>query len=320
MPSNSSLRSVMLGATACIFAGCSSPGSVTPPGQQAPNAVRTTTSSGFTSPEVKRDERFLYISDFSRGVVEIYPVHGRNQSPIGQITMRYPSALAVANNGDLFVSASLDSVILAFHKGATAPFETLTGGSAFGLTFDPAGNLYADTGSNAVNVYAPGATSPTKTLFDGNISLIAGGDAVTAGGDVFLVGDENGPPFTSEVDEFPVGSSNATKLPIVLQGGGDGLAVDDANNLIVMDPTALTVSVYAPPYTNAAISTFSLGGRPSGIGMGRKDKTIWISNNPAPPGRPEGHKYRATTGALVDSTHTLGAQSATGIAVSPSRR
>ena len=312
----------MLGATACIFAGCSSPGSLTPAGQPVPKAVRTTTGAGFMSPEAKRGKHLLYISDFSGFVVEIYPEHGQNQSPIGEITMRYPGALAVAKNGDLFVSASGDSVILAFHKGSTEPFETLTGGAAEGLAFDSAGNLYADTGNNAVNVYAPGATStsPTKTLYDGNIGLIAGGDAATAGGDVFLVGAENGPPFTPEVDEFPAGSSNATKLPIVLQGNTDMLAVDDANDLIVMDPTALTVSVYAPPYMNAPINTFRLSGGPRNIAVSKNEKTIWIANDSAASGKPEGQKYQATTGALLDTTNTPGAQSAVAIAVSPSHR
>ena len=46
MPINSFLRAVVLGATVCLFAGCSSAGTLTPGGRQVPNAAGSAAVAG----------------------------------------------------------------------------------------------------------------------------------------------------------------------------------------------------------------------------------------------------------------------------------
>ena len=59
MPINSLLHAVMLGATVCVFAGCSSAGTLTPGGQQVPNAAGTASVPGFTPSEVSSGQDHL---------------------------------------------------------------------------------------------------------------------------------------------------------------------------------------------------------------------------------------------------------------------
>ena len=169
MSINSSLRTVTLGATACLFAGCSSPGSLTPAGPQAPNQVRTATQPGFMSPEAKAGKKLIYIADSANGVVNIYSQKGSNQSPLGQLTgLGGAGPLAVAKNGDVYVAAGTFSVppaIYVYHRGQQVPYTTLTPGG-FGLALDSKGNLYATQFGNVINIYAAGSTTPTSSLND----------------------------------------------------------------------------------------------------------------------------------------------------------
>ena len=59
MPINPSLRAVMLGAIACLFAGCSSAGTLTPGGQQASNAAGSASVPGLLPSETSSGQDHL---------------------------------------------------------------------------------------------------------------------------------------------------------------------------------------------------------------------------------------------------------------------
>ncbi len=319
MPINSHLRTVMLGATACLFAGCSSPGSVTPAGPQAPNQVRTAGHPGFMSPEAKAGKKLIYIADSTNGVVNVYSQKGSNQSPIGQITgLGGAGALAVAKNGDLYVAAGTFSqppAIYVYHRGQQEPYTTLTPGG-FGLALDSKGNLYATQFGNVINVYAAGSTTPTSTLSDH--LCITNAVAADRKGNVFVDGFDCQPPPNdgNEVDMFPAGSSTPVKLISNIQSAG-GLAVDHKDNLVVQDNGAGTVSVYAAPYTGPATSTFPFSGAGVGIALDKTEKNVWVSANNVVSGLPNGREFSLKTGTLLDSTSTTDLSNAQGIALSP---
>lgn len=320
MPIKSSFRGVMLGATACIFAGCSSPGSLTPAGPHAPSAIRTTTGAGFMSSEAKVGKKLLYIADSGYGVVNIYSQKGSNQSPIGQITgLAGAGALTVAKNGDLYVAAGTFSqppAIYVYHEGQQEPYTTLTPG-AIGLALDSKGNLYATQFGNVINVYAPGSTTPTSTLSD-NLCFT---NAVAADrkGNVFVDGFDCQPPPNdgNEVDMFPAGSSTPVKVISNIQGAGGLAVVEHKGNLVVQDNGAGTVSVYAPPYARPAVIAFAFSGAGVGIALDKTENNVWVSANNVVSGLPNGREFSLKTGTLLDSTSTTDLSNAQGIAVSP---
>ena len=55
MPINSSIQAFMLGATACLFAGCSTPGSLAPTGQPGPAVNRSVAGPAFTPSQAQQD-------------------------------------------------------------------------------------------------------------------------------------------------------------------------------------------------------------------------------------------------------------------------
>ena len=59
MPINSLLRALVLGATVCVFAGCSSAGTLTPGGRQASNAAGSASVPGFMASEVSSGQDHL---------------------------------------------------------------------------------------------------------------------------------------------------------------------------------------------------------------------------------------------------------------------
>jgi hypothetical protein len=281
------------------------------------------------SPQVKTTP-VVYISDFNNAVVNVYSQKGQNQSPIGQITgLSSPAGLAVAKNGDLFVYNYGNSTVTAYHRGASTPFETLTGSQGYGLAVDLHENIYATNFQNSgngstINVYAAGSTTPTSSLTDplvGGLQSIA----VDAEGSVFVIGF-NYTYFRFEVDEFPKGSSKAKALPIPLryfQGSPnfDGLAVNDSNKRLIVEDSNIspspTVSVYAPPYRIFPVSRFSFTGWAPAIALSKAGTDVWLANDSASQNLPEGQRYALATGTLLDATSTEGLSLSYGIAVDP---
>ena len=108
-----------------------------------------------------------------------------------------------------------------------------------------------------IEVFANGATSPTSTLQDSSIyqSFFLAADSAH---DVFL-SYYNSVAGNDSVIEFPGGTAPGTILPMT---GGDGVVVDNANNLLYVVPngSAWQVQVYAPPYTNAPSETIAIKG------------------------------------------------------------
>ena len=339
MSTHSPIYAVVLGTTACLFAGCSTPGPQSAgqipvtdsasaaryPGSGTPAGVHSVTKSGFMSSAAKGSHRLLYISDPYDNKVNVYLQKGHNQSPIGHIAVNYPTGLAVAHDGDLFVASPLDGVVLAYHKGKTKPYATLTGTSnAGGVAVDGAGNVYVANGTGAINVYARGSTTPTSTLTDGNIYFVYN-IAVDGAGDLFLSGQKPAPPSPPEIDEFPSGSMTPTTLPIA-PAGVASVDTDAANDLVIAFAAASnlgTVAVYPPPYTTDPSTSFNFtfnGGYGLPIALDRSERDVWVGNSSQTSGHSQGQKYSLKTGMLRDSTSgdEISGPIA-GIAVSPVR-
>lgn len=289
---------------ALMLGGCADVPSAT--GAVAPSA------QGFISGDLHGP--LLYISDYANNVVEVYSQRGKEQVPIGKLTgLDNPTGVAIAPNGDVYVSNYTSETISVFHKSQTMPYKSLQLDTNYGGTnvAIAGGVVYAGTVTNIIDLFAHGSTSPTSSLTDLNLSHVYS-IAVDGAGDVFDMGVGSSRTL---VDEFPAGSSSAATLPIAVSSEGQfgGLAIDAEDNLYVDDCGAEVVSVYAPPYTAAPIREISYsGGAAYGLVLQKHAKGFWLASR----GLDAGLRYNLN-GKLLDETSSSGLSQPYGIAVSP---
>ena len=210
------LHTVAAGTAATLLAGCALSGSSpqqpaaaslnvntyplgaysTKPGAAAVSATRP--AHGSPSYDVKRASQLVYVSNLGAGAIDVFDQRGKNQQPIATIT-----------------------------DGILGPG---------GLTTDRKGNLYvADegkiSGNWTVQVYAPGATSPTKSY---TTDLSSPTDSVVAKDGTIYIANFNG--FSNGwVTVYPKGNvSKEYRLSDFGGGAPLSVALDAKQNLYVM--------------------------------------------------------------------------------------
>jgi WD40 repeat protein len=262
--------------------------------------------------DAKKAKNLLYASAFVGGTVEVYNQVGTNQSAIGQIgSIGAPSGLAVTPKGDLFVASQHDGTVSAFHKGATTPYTVLTGGTSLtGVTVAPDGTVYASNGSsNKIYKWASGSTTPTvlTPVFTEPCEYVA----TDAKGNLFV------DSIFSEFDEFPAGSSTATKLFVSYIGTPSGILINAKGDLIA-NFTGGVIATFPPPYKSTPSAQFPYYGEMLAIALEKNGKTLWGGNMvPKGSGGTVAQAYAMGTGALLDSTSNIGSDSILGIATYP---
>jgi hypothetical protein len=146
-------------------------------------------------------------------------------------------------------------------------------GEPAAIGFDRKGAIYImninDTsGPPTVNVYDASGTL-SRTLGDPSFSVLVG-VAADGKGNVFVSNLQNNAGY---VVEFPKGKMPGTVLSGVRLGFPGAPAFDKVNNLIIADWGALTIDVFAPPYS-AAPSTSQLKGSSIWCPLSRNEKQI----------------------------------------------
>jgi len=304
-------------ARACIAAfpvlaaACSGGRSASLPAAPRANAQTPLT---YMNAEVRTASNLLYMSTFVGGTVQVYMQSGSNQQPIGQIgSISAPAGLAVTKKGDLYVASQHDGTVSVFHKGKTSPFKVLTGGASLaGVTVAPDGTVYASNGSS--NKIYEWSTSLTPTVLTPNFSEPCEYVATDASGNLFV------DSFFSEFDEFPAGSTKASKLFVSYIGTPSGILVNSKRD-IVANFTGGVIATFPPPYNGKTSAQFPYYGEMIAIALDKTEKTLWGGNMvPQGGGGTVGQAYSMSTGALLDSTAGLGADSVLGVATFPPGR
>jgi hypothetical protein len=211
---------------------------------------------------------FVFVSQFNLTVVNEYSKNNKNNAPpICQITGQTAvNGIGVDSTRNLWVPQGGQLT------GVTTEFAPNCGGSLLqindkdgqpaAIAFDSKANVYILNilGPNVfpgnIDVYAPGATKTSRVLRGDTNDLEPFDEVIDAHDDLYMVYND---PFTNKghVIKFAGGHNPATPLPMAI-GFPGGLAIDSADNLLVVDQDAVDVAVYAPPYTGQAIATFKL--------------------------------------------------------------
>lgn len=303
-------------ASVAVLAACSSAPSLYAPtsSQLAPHVIRfgaqvvrfgdasqgIAPGHGWISPTAKK-RSLLYASSYDGGYINIYPERGNNQQPIGRLTsgLVSPQGLIVDRRDRLWVANTNAFNVVAFKRGATTPFTTLSDPNYFPISVavDGNGTVYAanaeaTTGPPGnVTVWAKGHTTPTGTLSYPNFNIVIG-VGIDAQSDVYVSYiPTSGPPA---MVKFPAGSQTGQLVAIQDANLGD-LTFDSSQNL-VMETLSNTLGVWAPPYTSGPTRTIpAFGNEPT---LDKREHKVWIAYANFSTPMVEGYDY--ATGAQVD--------------------
>lgn len=161
--------------------------------------------------------------------------------------------LGIATGSNLLYGGFGNTIVVFNHARKVALLKGLTG-EPIGLAVDYRGNVWAgDSPSDTISEFAKGATKPTATYTDSNLTSV-NYLAVDASGDVYVEGQA---AYSIEVDVLPVGG--ATFTPISQRGKvgltPGGLAVQSTGKT-----TYVWINDQGTPSSPAAISRYVLKG------------------------------------------------------------
>ncbi len=218
---------------------------------------------------------------------------GSTNTTSGSTTGNGGSGTTPATVPGLYVFESLASttnqppcLVLQYPKtanGVVTPTTAITGPSGFlceSMAIDSMGNIYLGgytPSAGVVLVYAPGATTPTRTISPtglGGVTALA----VDASGNIFTYGGVTvGNIITSGISEF-ASTANGTVSPIrVISGdattilhGVNQMAVDSADNLYIATTNVgsgppQSILIFNSTATGNAAPTSTIGGDKTGI-------------------------------------------------------
>jgi hypothetical protein len=283
---------------------------------------RVPSTRGWISPAAKKGG-VLYGASYDGAFINLYSVRGNNQQPIGQLTsgLVSPQGVVVDKGHRLWVANTNAFNVVAFRRGALAPFTTLNDPNYYPITVavDGSGTVYAANAESTtgppgnVTVWAKGSVNPTATLTYPDF-LIVLGVGVDASNNVYVSYiPTSGPPA---MVEFPAGSQ--TGQPVAIQGANEGVMTFDSANNLVMETLSNTLGVWASPYTSGPSRTIpAFGNEPT---FDRMERRVWVAY--ANFSFPKILGYNYATGKLVD-TITAGWTSTAipyGVAIDPSAR
>jgi hypothetical protein len=129
------------------------------------------TPRSWIAPDIKKKKKLLYVSDAGvewhekHGRIDIFSVPG--YSMVGQITKGVdgPDGLTVDKKGNLYVGNGFNRTITVYKPGSTGPSLTLTQSySPRDVAVASNGYVYVSDAYGGVDVYPPGATSPSSRL------------------------------------------------------------------------------------------------------------------------------------------------------------
>jgi hypothetical protein len=265
-------------------------------------STRVQVSPGWIAPEARRKKKsLLYASSYDGGYVNVYPERGNNQEPIGKLTadLVSPQGMDVDAHHQLWVANTNAFNVVAFKRGATTPFTTLSDPNYYPIevAVDGNGTVYAANAESTtgppgnVTVWTKGNTNPTGTLTYSDFQIVLG-VGVDPSNNVFVSYiPKSGPPA---MIEFPAGST--TGQPVAIQDANVGEMSFDKNANLLMETLTDVLGVWAPPYTSGPARTIpAFGNEPT---LDRRQHLVWIAyanfSNPMV----EGYDY--TTGAQTD--------------------
>jgi len=259
-------------ASAIIISACSGQTGVSPaPGAQhlASVASHASGSSDFDSCPADR----VYVADYAKSDVEIYPQGVNAPAPCGKIAkgVDFPEAVYVDAKGRVYVS-NYPVATVTEYVGGSEKLSISLAGPAFDLFVGANSILYvAETSSDQVAEYKAGATAPYQTLA---INGEPFGVATDSHNDLYVAYLSNSDSL-SHVEKFKPKATTGTDLGFTVGFSGE-VKLDSANDVIIGDRNTSTVYVY-PPGSKTPSRSFQPAGRPVFFALDNSETNFYVS-------------------------------------------
>jgi hypothetical protein len=235
---------------------------------------------------------WIFASDVDTGNVDVYDESDGTQ--LSQCANCAGFGLAVDRKNDDLAMGTNKGTVTVWHVAVSGMTEyaklTLSGQAAGAIAssvaFDNVGNLYAvDWPSNEIDVFAAKDiktgkdVAPKRTIAPPDFADVY--FLATDGPALYACGYNNAMQDIVASVDGKNGQDEVLQTVTNSTGGfPGGIALDAEHNLIVNNQYG-TITTYAPPYTGAAVSTFSYGfpyWDYVPISLDHSQKTLWAGN------------------------------------------
>lgn len=229
----------------CLVVGNSEPGDIINVTMYAPGSTEPaeTVTDGIDGPYAFAFDgsKNLYVANVFGTAVTEYSLN--SATPVRSLPSSEPRAVAADASGNVYTADFNTNTVSVYPPGATTASYKINVVEPAALAFDSSGNLYVASfyvpvqGNGIVSVYAPGSTTPARTM---TVGIEAQGMVFDHAGNLYVA---NG--SSNSVTVFAPGASSPSYTITTGVSSPRTLAVDSANNLYVANVEGSNVTVYA---------------------------------------------------------------------------
>jgi hypothetical protein len=285
------VRAALIIAGAALFAGCGGSqqiGQMASPQLQG-DAASTPLPSGVLSGGASRPlsrypqsgEPLLYAATDNPGVIDIFPLTGPNQPQIGSISdgLETPWGLSLDANNALYV-ANAEGTVTVYPYGSTIPSMTYSHvGVALYALADSTGHVFVSGyGHNHVGHVLEFNAGSNQEVAHQQLGLETDGMAEDGQGNLYVAYRGVGKFRRSSIAEFGPGLKHKRHLRMKIDEP-QGLLLDSARNIIVVESVADRIDVFPPGATTPSVTvTISGIGHLAELAMQNSETTLWVSS------------------------------------------
>ena len=271
-------------ALAAFFAlaGCASASTQAPSTGSLP-ALSPMSKTNASATTAATATRTLYVSDINANAVFVFNANNITAGPLNKITagINRPGALAVAPNGDLYVTNGTGQNVTVYRPGTTTPFKTLksTDGTPGLIAFAADGSLAIAYGrgfnrAGTLVVYDRGSATPTRSIFiplGNNLLLLLRGLAFDRFENLYLSVSRY-PRGPAQFLKYPRGSSTPVNTGLAVD---DGIAIDSAGDIYSGETFSIAVERQG---ANNPLRVIKRGVQSTGFLAVESDGTLFLPN------------------------------------------
>lgn len=328
---------VCIGAAVALLAGCGGAQQIgqTASPQLQQDAASTPLPGGAASHRTstplqrypKRSHGLLYVADSNGSVIVIYPLTGPNQGQIGSISegVNGPWGLSVDSHKSLYVAnvgggsypaRGGTATVTVYPYGYKSPSMTYSQMYiALYALADSAGHVFV-SGENhhRLGHVLEFNAGHNRVIAHQQLGSEADGMAEDRQGNLYVAYRAGGTFRSSSIAKFGPGLQNRQLLGMTIDQP-QGLLVDRAGNIIVVESVADRIDVFPPGATTPSVTvTISGIGNLAELAMQKSEKTLWVSSEG---GYVYSMPYPLTASTLPTEFEQIKGGDSNGLAVSP---
>jgi hypothetical protein len=275
----------------------------------------------------KRSDGLLYVADSYGSVILIYPLTGPNHIQIGSISdgVNGPWGLSVDSNKSLYVAnvggyrypaRGGTATVTVYAYGYKSPSMTYSRmyRALYGLA-DSTGHVFVSGENNHQQGHViEFIAGRNRVIAHQRLGSEADGMAEDGQGNLYVAYRAGGKFQSSSIAEFGPGLQKRRLLGMTIDQP-QGLLVDRAGNIIVVESVADRIDVFAPRATTPSVTvTISGIGNLAELAMQKSEKTLWVSSEG---GYVYSMPYPLTRSTVPTEFEQIKGGDSNGLAVSP---